>query len=249
MKTIKLMSILKEMDEKDLKNLCAILHIPEKSSVNSIQDKIKWLYHSEIGAKVETGVRNVKRKIFSKIFTSKDYNKIKTKDIREVSTYNQLVIEACKNVKAYVKDASLEESELFLSQAIIIKALYKMKPRQRLEFFQKNVEIPKEYVPKNSKFVGPLTTFALLGLAQTSGFGIYLASTTALGFLTHAIGVTLPFAFYTGLTSTIAVLIGPVGWFSAGSFFLYKFLQPQWKKLLPAILYIISFRNKKYNTK
>jgi hypothetical protein len=32
----------------------------------------------------------------------------------------------------------------------------------------------------------------------------------------NTIGITLPFAVYTGLTSTIAFVIGPVGWLTAG---------------------------------
>ena len=61
-----------------------------------------------------------------------------------------------------------------------------------------------------------MTLMGVLGIAQMSGFDIYLASTTALGFFTAAAGVTLPLAAYTGLTSTIALFIGPVGWSVAG---------------------------------
>ena len=87
---------------------------------------------------------------------------------------------------------------------------------------------------------GPATTFALLGAAQASGFGIYLASTTALGFLTHAVGVTLPFTIYTGMTSTIAFLIGPAGWLGAGLWGTWKLTEPEWKKLVPALVCIVA---------
>jgi hypothetical protein len=61
-----------------------------------------------------------------------------------------------------------------------------------------------------------MTTTAVLGAAQASGGAVYIASTTALGFLTHGVGITLPFAVYTGVTSTIAFVIVPVGWLAAG---------------------------------
>ena len=41
-------------------------------------------------------------------------------------------------------------------------------------------------------------------------FYVYYA-TSLIGGLTSALGVTLPFAFYTTLTSTMSVLIGPLG--------------------------------------
>jgi hypothetical protein len=64
---------------------------------------------------------------------------------------------------------------------------------------------------------GAATTLGAFGAAQASGFGIYLGATTALGFLSQAVGVTLPFAVYTGMSSTIAFLIGPVGFLAAGA--------------------------------
>ena len=77
---------------------------------------------------------------------------------------------------------------------------------------------------------------------QASGFGVYLAATTALGFTTSAIGITLPFAAYTGLSSTIAFVIGPAGWLAAGLWGAWKVTQAEWKKLVPVVLYIASTR-------
>jgi hypothetical protein len=47
---------------------------------------------------------------------------------------------------------------------------------------------------------------------QMTGFGAYLALTTVMhAVFTTMLGVTLPFAFYTGATSFLSVLLGPVG--------------------------------------
>ncbi|HVA50960.1 MAG TPA: hypothetical protein VNH11_31760 [Pirellulales bacterium] len=91
---------------------------------------------------------------------------------------------------------------------------------------------------------GPTRTLALLGAAQASGFSVYVASTTALGFLTHAVGITLPFAVYTGMTSTIAFIIGPAGWLAAGLWGAWKLTQAEWKKLIPALVYIIAVNSR-----
>lgn len=61
-----------------------------------------------------------------------------------------------------------------------------------------------------------------IGLANLSGFGVYLMATTFVGLITSFFGITLPFAFYTGMTYFISVVIGPVGWVIGGSFLVYK---------------------------
>ena len=58
---------------------------------------------------------------------------------------------------------------------------------------------------------GGLTAVTLTGAAST-GMGLYLATTT----ITHALattllGITLPFAAYTTLTSALSLLVSPVG--------------------------------------
>jgi hypothetical protein len=51
----------------------------------------------------------------------------------------------------------------------------------------------------------------LLGAAQLSGFGVYLLASSTIGAFTSLVGVTLSFAFYTGMSSVISVVIGLVG--------------------------------------
>jgi uncharacterized protein YaaW (UPF0174 family) len=47
---------------------------------------------------------------------------------------------------------------------------------------------------------------------ELSGFGIYLATTTGLGAISSAIGVTFPWAVYQGATTVLVVMLGPIGW-------------------------------------
>ena len=83
-----------------------------------------------------------------------------------------------------------------------------------------------------------------LAVAQGSGFGVYLGATTALGFLSHAVGVTLPFAIYTGMTSTIAFLIGPFGFLGAGAWLGFQILGPEWPRILRGVLHLIAMKAK-----
>lgn len=56
-------------------------------------------------------------------------------------------------------------------------------------------------------------TTAALAALQVSGFGAYVALTTIMhAIFTTTLGITLPFAAYTGATSMLAVLTGPIGW-------------------------------------
>jgi hypothetical protein len=52
---------------------------------------------------------------------------------------------------------------------------------------------------------------------ELSGFGIYLATTTGLGAISSAIGVTFPWAVYQGATTVLGVMLGPIGWALVGA--------------------------------
>jgi uncharacterized protein YaaW (UPF0174 family) len=97
---------------------------------------------------------------------------------------------------------------------------------------------------QNAPMTGPATTLVALTAAQASGFGIYLGATTALGFVSHGIGVTLPFIVYTGMTSTIAFLIGPPGFLAAGAWLGWTATGPEWARILRALFHIIRTRSK-----
>jgi hypothetical protein len=92
----------------------------------------------------------------------------------------------------------------------------------------------------DSNWKGPVTTLAALSAAQASGFGVYMGATTALGLISHAVGVTLPFAVYTGMTSTIAFLIGPVGFLASGGWLAHVLTSPEWARIHRALLHIIA---------
>ena len=82
-----------------------------------------------------------------------------------------------------------------------------------------------------------------LTAAKLSGFGLYLAASTAVGAVTGGLGIALPFAFYTGMSKTIAAVIGPAGWAALGIAAVYKLGSPNMKKLVPAVLFIAAERN------
>ena len=90
---------------------------------------------------------------------------------------------------------NLDEDEL---QAILKQADENLKKRVQ--------QMGISFIPAASMVAGKL-----------SGFGIYLATTTGLGAISSAIGVTFPWAVYQGATTVLGVMLGPIGWALAGA--------------------------------
>ena len=88
-----------------------------------------------------------------------------------------------------------------------------------------------------------LATGGAITAAKVSGFGVYLTASTVLGSLTSALGITLPFAAYMGMSQAIAIVIGPVGWLALLGGLTFKLNQPNWKRLTLAVVYISVIRN------
>ena len=137
-------------------------------------------------------------------------------------------------------------SDLFaadIEDAVVVTALQKIlrelpdEDRRRLA-----EELGKEAQDPN--IIGELLSGGAVVLARLSSFQIYLLATTAVGALTAALGITLPFAIYTALTTGLHVVLGPIGWAAIGISVLFRLNQPNWSKLVPAIVYISYIRHK-----
>jgi hypothetical protein len=68
-----------------------------------------------------------------------------------------------------------------------------------------------------------------------------MGATTALGFASHAVGVTLPVAVYTGMTSTIAFLIGPLEFLATAGWLANVLTSPERARITRG-LHIIAIR-------
>lgn len=234
-----------EWSDEQLMNISALLALDDKKcDQDHICYRIKWLYHSKTRESLKSGVGGAVR-LLSKVISRKGSAADFAPNDLAMPTYEELIYGLSKQLGVLTEGCALKDAEKYISHAIIIKALDKMKPTERCKFFEEQIDLGEIVGTErevNAGLRGPLTTLAALGAANTAGFSLYLASTTALGFVTHAIGVTLPFAIYTGMTSTIAFVIGPVGWLAAGSWLVWRITGPDWAKLTPAIIYLINTR-------
>lgn len=144
---------------------------------------------------------------------------------------------------------SVQELEIRITQEVFGKMLEKMTPEQKEKLEEKLNEAAKKMRGKADKVLTSGGLLAALGAAHLSGFGVYLLATTTLAGIGSAIGVVFPFAAYATLTSTISVVIGPIGWIVGGLFALWGLLSPNFKLVVPAIVYITALREEKNEEK
>jgi len=78
-------------------------------------------------------------------------------------------------------------------------------------------EADKELKKRAQRMGLTLVPAAGIVAGELSGFGIYLVTTSGLGAISTAIGVTLPWAVYQGATTALGIALGPIGWVLAGA--------------------------------
>lgn len=230
-----LLSILAEISHEDRENLAWLLELEKGSSVDDICECMRWRYQSKIRAMLANPIQSGWKALGSSVDDDSSPS--------PTLYWEDLVAGLARSLKVYDPNAGVL-NELYISHAIIVRALGRMTPQGRKDYFQQPTRdaVIERGKHGDNRIASALRPFGVLGLANSAGFSLYTASTTALGFVTHAVGVTLPFSAYIGLTSSIAVMIGPVGWLAASGYAFWKLTSPEWKKLMPAIVYIIDIR-------
>jgi len=222
---------------------------------NLVRDSLTelfWAYSSSTTAHAKQSTDKLKERIYDFLPGRLKTNIPKPQPAKELHEYGSalsyefLVRETCN--KLDIDNANVEpirELEVYLIEDLFVRAAAEMNAQQRHAFLTSQVRLDDfASVFPQTGVAGPATTLAALAVAQGSGFGVYLGATTALGFLSHAVGVTLPFVVYTGMTSTIAFLIGPLGFLGAGAWLGFRVLGPEWPRILRGVLHLIAMRAK-----
>lgn len=239
---LELSDYLANYSEQDWKSLADVLEIEkEVPTKDDVLSEIKWLYHSRARAHVNVGANKALNSFLR--FADKETRPEKElDDVYEMPSYDQLLNQLAKKLSVFEEDVEPEIIELNISHAVVVAALKKMSPKDRRRYFsQPNMGmVADETTQIDGGLKGPATAASLLLAANSSGFALYTASTTALGFATQAVGITLPFAAYIGLTQSIAFATGPVGWLAAGGWFFRKATDPEWGALTRVVLFIIA---------
>jgi uncharacterized protein YaaW (UPF0174 family) len=226
--------------------------------VSQCIEELFWAFNSKTKAIVSSNAAKAKISAYDympQAMKSRLPSPSTMKDLHQYATalsYEFLLRECCKKLKIEKSDSeNVLLLEIYLYEKVTILAVAAMTAEQRHAFLTKTLMLDNISVgfPRTG-IKGSATTLAALGAAQASGFGVYLGATTALGFVSHAVGVTLPFAVYAGMSSTIAFLIGPLGFLAAGAWLGWSFTAPEWTRITRGLLHIIAMRGKyEYNSR
>lgn len=152
-------------------------------------------------------------------------------------SYSQIVADLAEQLDVKVAaGASIAEIEIGLLEKLWADTLARLTVEQREELMAK---VAEQFGPSVKK---ELVGFAGLAAAQLSGFGVYVLGSTLLGAINSALGLGLSFGAFTGLSSVISLVIGPIGWAALGLYTIRKLGSPNYKKLLPVVILIASER-------
>lgn len=199
---------------EEIENLAAIVGLPAESAPRTLVDAIRKAGSHSVG-EISRTVRQADPYV----------------------PYREVVLDVGKKVKAKCKGA---EDDAAIERAIIVstlsKALKKASPEERARLL-KDLDARSRKLGK-----GAGGAAGVLVVANLSGFGLYVAASSVLGAVTSAVGVTLPFAAYTGMSGTIATLIGPVGWAALLLGGVIFFGRVDFKKTVPAAIAIAAVR-------
>ena len=157
-------------------------------------------------------------------------------------TWTQIVQQVAKKLDVDFKEYEIaREVEVRVAQKVMETVWEDMTPKQREEMEEKLRATAAEF-DKGKTLAGSASIFGALTAAHLSGFGVYLLGSTTLGAIAGALGVTLPFAVYTTMTSAIAVVTGPAGWIGAALLAIWGLTGPNHKKLISAVLFVCLLR-------
>jgi uncharacterized protein YaaW (UPF0174 family) len=135
-------------------------------------------------------------------------------------------------------DASQVETRLL--QKLWGDVWQRLKPEQRDEFDKKLREESETW--GNVALAGTGLTGTALLASSLAGFAPYILASSVVGALTGALGVTLPFAFYMAMSSTLGVILGPHGWIGLGVVALWAFGKPDVPRVTLAVSMIGAIR-------
>lgn len=106
--------------------------------------------------------------------------------------------------------------------------------KQSLQTDHLSGEVLRNSLLKSGVGIGSLITVG-------SSFGAYIAINTIIhAIFTSFLGITLPFAVYTGVAKGVSIITGPIGWCALGGYSIYSLIKTS-GKLTSAMMSVVVF--------
>jgi len=175
-----------------------------------------------------------------KHFRSFSDNQLNTTKLQQLVTFQMGKV--FNELDDSFQDFSIEDQKKFASQ--VNDYIHSLPEEKQVNIKEKLGvdDLTDELVRKAIATSGTSIVFAII--VEVSGFAFYTTATSLMATFAGLIGLTLPFGFYTGLTSTIAVLANPLFiiplLLGGGALLVNHQNKSLKKKLLPIILMQIA---------
>ena len=160
------------------------------------------------------------------------------RDMNPDRIYREMVRRAAGMLRIrYLPYETTAAIEIRISQKVIKTVWERLSPEQKKEL-EETLRREAEKFDKTASLLASGSIFASLTAAKLSGLGVYMLASAALGLLQIGAGG----AAYAALAGAIGIIIGPVGWIGAGLFTVWRLDQPNYRKILPAVIFISALR-------
>ena len=226
------------------------------------QDKDK---HQDINDKIKEEIhvlQNYTQEQLYNLFIEEVRNELDIPDSSLALLSNKIIASAAKTDPSINEELDIEQKADIIYQKTlqsIISSLEKQSAEERDEMIrQLDIELDSLSSDRKELIKQSLQTDHLSGevlrnsflksgigigslITVGSSFGAYIAINTIIhAIFTSFLGITLPFAVYTGVAKGVSIIAGPIGWCALGGYSIYSFIKTS-GKLTSAMMSVVVF--------
>lgn len=221
--------------------------------------------HQDINDKIKEEIRilqNYTHEQLYNLFIEEVRKELDVLDSSLALLSNKIIVSAAKTDSSIPEELDVEQKADIIYQKTlqsIISSLEKQSDQERNEMIRQldmeldNLSSDRKELIKQSLQTDHLSGEVLrnsflksgIGIGSLitvgSSFGAYIAINTIIhAIFTSFLGITLPFAVYTGVAKGVSIIAGPIGWCALGGYSIYSLIKTS-GKLTSAMMSVIVF--------
>lgn len=221
--------------------------------------------HQDINNKIKEEIRTLQSYSQEQLYTlfiEEVREELDVPDSSLALLSNKIIISAAKTDPSINEELAVEQKADIIYQKTlqsIISSLEKQSDAERDEMIrQLDIELDSLSSDRKELIKQSLQTDHLSGevlrnsflksgigigslITVGSSFGAYIAINTIIhAIFTSFLGITLPFAIYTGVAKGVSIITGPIGWCALGGYSIYSLIKTS-GKLTSAMMSVVVF--------